>query len=171
MESLQILNYENCGSCKIKKEFLICVYREAWVRTASSFLPASVSRHLSTSGWSSQRPKTRPFLRPASFLLRETRWILWWRAKTLRSKREGRKATDRKLKTRFSEWVGGHSHRTCFCVCLQCFERIFYIFLVSHSRIFELKNVSCIFIALCICVNDKWECTRKKCFSFIKNQV
>lgn len=139
------------------------------MRTASSFLPASVSRHLSTSGWSSQRPKTRPFLRPACFLLRETRWILWWRVKTLRSKRQGRKAADRKLKTHFSEWVGGHSHRTRFCVCLQCFERncfytlLFFSFIfLSHAGIFELKSVFCIeniilclFIALCICVNDK----------------
>lgn len=122
-------SYENCGSSKIK---IICFYRVAWVSTASSFLPASVSRHLSTSGWSSQRPKTRPFLRPASFLLRETRWILSWRAKTLRSKRKGWKAANRKLKTHFSERVGGHSHRTRFCVCLQGFERIFfYTFSVS----------------------------------------
>lgn len=95
-------SYENCGSSKIK---IICFYRVAWVSTASSFLPASVSRHLSTSGWSSQRPKTRPFLRPASFLLRETRWILSWRAKTLEIKEKGVESSEQEIKNTFL-WMG-----------------------------------------------------------------
>lgn len=117
-----------------KKCIPLFVYRKAWVCTASSFLLASVSPHLSTSGLSFQRLKTKPFWRPASFLLRETRWELCWRVKTLRSKRLMKgKAADRKLKAHFSEWVRGQSHRTRSCVCLQCFDIVLTHFYFSVS--------------------------------------
>lgn len=52
--------------------------REVWAPTVLSFFPSSAWSRWSTSGWWSQRPRTRPSWRSARCSLRGTKWRSNW---------------------------------------------------------------------------------------------